>query len=46
MLEDQFKDTSIIFSIINRLDGLLYRYRNDKAYAMMFMICDAAVGGL
>lgn len=40
MLDDQTKDTSIIFSIINRMNGFLYRCRNDKAYSMMFMLGD------
>ena len=40
MLDDHNKDTSIIFSIINRMNGFLYRCRNDKAYSMMFMAGD------
>ncbi len=40
MLDDQDSDTSIIFSIINRMNGFLYRCRNDKAYSMMFMVGD------
>ncbi len=40
MLDDHTKDTSIIFSIIDRMDGFLYRCRNDKAYSMMFMAGD------
>ena len=40
MLDDQTKDASIIFSIINRMNGFMYRCRNDKAYSMMFMAGD------
>lgn len=40
MLDDHDKDTAIIFSIINRMNGFLYRCRNDKAYSMMFMLGD------
>ena len=38
MLDNQTKDTSIIFSIMNRMNGFLYRCRNDKAYSMMLML--------
>lgn len=40
MLDDQDKATSVIFSIIDRMDGFLYRCRNDKAYSMIFMVGD------
>ena len=40
MLDNQDSETAIIFSIINRMDGFLYRCRNDKAYSMMFMAGD------
>ena len=40
MLDGQNDETAIIFSIINRMDGFLYRCRNDKAYSMMFMAGD------
>lgn len=40
MLDEHNSETAIIFSIINRMDGFLYRCRNDKAYSMMFMAGD------
>jgi hypothetical protein len=40
MLDDQDTETLIIRSIIDRMDGFLYRCRNDKAYSMMFMAGD------
>lgn len=40
MLDDRVSETSIIHSIINRMDGFLYRCRNDKAYSMMYMAGD------
>lgn len=40
MLDEQISETSIIHSIINRMDGFLYRCRNDKAYSMMYMAGD------
>ncbi|MGV8986520.1 MAG: PAS domain-containing protein [Cypionkella sp.] len=40
MLDDFQRDYSIIASIVERMDGFLYRCRNDKAYSMMFMAGD------
>ena len=40
MLDDQGEAQSIILSIVNRMDGFLYRCRNDKAYSMMYMVGD------
>lgn len=40
MLDEDNSETAIIFSIINRMDGFLYRCRNDKAYSMIFMAGD------
>ncbi len=40
MLDHRTDETEIIHSIINRMDGFLYRCRNDKAYSMMFMAGD------
>jgi hypothetical protein len=40
MLDEHDGETAIIDSIINRMDGFLYRCRNDKAYSMIFMAGD------
>ena len=40
MLDEHNSDAAIIHSIINRMEGFLYRCRNDKAYSMMFMAGD------
>ncbi len=40
MLDEPNSEAAIIQSIINRMDGFLYRCRNDKAYSMMFMAGD------
>lgn len=40
MLDEQLSETAIIHSIINRMDGFLYRCRNDKAYSMIYMAGD------
>ncbi len=40
MLDEHDSEMAILRSIINRMDGFLYRCRNDKAYSMMFMIGD------
>lgn len=40
MLDDQNSESLIIRSIIDRMDGFLYRCRNDKAYSMLFMAGD------
>lgn len=37
MLDQSENDASILFSILNRMDGFMYRCRNDKSYSMMFM---------
>lgn len=36
-------ETEIIRSIVGRMDGFLYRCRNDKSYSMMFMVGDVAL---
>jgi hypothetical protein len=40
MLDENNTETAVIQSIINRMEGFLYRCRNDKAYSMMFMAGD------
>lgn len=40
MLDDSNSELTIIQSIVNRMNGFLYRCRNDKAYSMMFMAGD------
>ena len=40
MLDDSTSELTIIHSIVNRMNGFLYRCRNDKAYSMMFMAGD------
>lgn len=40
MLDDQNTESAITHSIIDRMDGFLYRCRNDKAYSMLFMAGD------
>jgi hypothetical protein len=40
MFDDKTDQTTIIFSIIDRMNGFLYRCRNDKDYSMMFMVGD------
>lgn len=37
MLDDSIPELEIIHSIVNRMNGFLYRCRNDKDYTMMFM---------
>jgi hypothetical protein len=37
MLDDSISELETIHSIVNRMNGFLYRCRNDKAYSMMFM---------
>ncbi|NBZ88384.1 PAS domain-containing protein [Stagnihabitans tardus] len=37
MLDESIPELEIIHSIVNRMNGFLYRCRNDKAYSMMFM---------
>lgn len=37
MLDHTPNDAAILFSILNRMDGFMYRCRNDKSYTMMFM---------
>lgn len=40
MLDEISSEHTIINSIIGRMDGFLYRCRNDTAYSMMFMAGD------
>lgn len=40
MLDDSPSELTVIHSIVNRMNGFLYRCRNDKAYSMMFMAGD------
>ncbi len=37
MLDQTLDDASILFSILNRMNGFMYRCRNDKSYTMLFM---------
>lgn len=40
MLDDRNSETEIIRSIVDRMNGFLYRCRNDKAYSMIFIAGD------
>lgn len=43
MLNETGTDVAVIGSIIGRMNGFLYRCRNDKAYSMVFMAGDVAL---
>ena len=40
MLIERETETALIHSIVGRMNGFLYRCRNDKSYSMMFMAGD------
>ena len=43
MLDEKRADLDIIGSIVGRMNGFLYRCRNDKTYSMIYMVGDVAL---